>query len=112
MRVYYNGLKVEEISEKATKDEVRMLLAKMTDEDFNGNNGKDYYVEEIIDGKVQLMSSLDSCMMKFEEYDNIEDFIEYVLDCNYSESYYTNYDVVIKNIADTLVVSLASAYSC
>lgn len=112
MKVYYNGLRMEEISKYATREEVKNLLSKMTDEDFNGNNGEDYFVEVNIDGKLQNMSNLDYWMTKFESYENLKDFIYDVLESNYSDLYYTNHDIEIKEIHDTLVLACASAYSC
>ena len=110
MKVYYNGLKMEEISKFATKEEVKNLLSKMTDEDFNGNNGEDYFIEVDVNGELKSMSYLDSWMTKYEAYDSLKKFIYDVLNSNYSDSYYADSDIEIREVQDTLIVACASAY--
>lgn len=111
MKSYYNGLNMEQISRYANKEEVQKLLSKMTDEDFNGNNGEEYFIDFEINGKVKNMSNLDFWMTKFDSYKTLKEFIFDVLESNYSDAYYTNYDVKIEEVQDTLVVACSSSYS-
>lgn len=84
---------------KAKMEDVFNLLKSLTDEDFNGNNGEDYFV----DGK----SELEGCMKKYGELD-IQSLIEYTLDCNYNNGgCYEDYNIAIDNVGDILIVTIA-----
>ena len=109
-KAHFGGLQMDVLSKNASKEDVKKFLINLTDEDFNGNNGEDYFTEAIIDGKTQLISRLDNCMLDINNYNNLEDFIAYVLKCNYEDGYYTEYSYEIKTLDDNIVVALATQY--
>lgn len=100
---YEANLKVELISKELTKEELRVHLAKLTDEDFNGNNGEDYHIE--VNG--ELMSRLDSFMCNYKPNCDLSTFINDVLTDNYSDGYYNDYKINMIELENNLVVSLS-----
>ena len=100
----FSGVGLETINKNAGANDVKNLLARLTDEDFNGNNGEDYYIRD--DGC--FMSKLDHWMRRFDEYKTLEAFIRDVLVDNYSDPYYYDYDIKIKDMGNTLAVACAS----
>ena len=53
-------ISLEGISSIKIKD----AIGRLTDEDFNGNNGEEYYTEIEIDGKKISMSKLDAAWLQ------------------------------------------------
>lgn len=100
----FSGVGLETINKNAGANDVKNLLARLTDEDFNGNNGEDYYIRD--DG--YFMSKLDHWMRRLDEYKTLEAFIRDVLVDNYSDPYYYDYDIKIKDMGNTLAVACAS----
>lgn len=103
--------KTRKIYAYATKEEMHKFLANLTDEDFNGNNGEDYFIEiETSDGP-KLVSVLESCMRNYDVEKSIKEkmnFISSVIEANYSsDSYYRDYDINVDNINDYIIASVA-----
>lgn len=63
MRINSNDLKMEQLSKFASKEEIRKMLSDMTDNDFNGYNGREYYTNVEINGELKEMSKLDFWMV-------------------------------------------------
>lgn len=104
------GLKSYELSLNATNDEIKKCLHYLTDDDFNGTNGSDYFVEvEVDDDDTEFMSMLDSYMLRIDDFSELDDFIFHVLkSCYYEDSDdYEEYNIYIKTIYDTLVIVVA-----
>lgn len=103
--------KTGKINAYATKQEMHDFLSKLTDEDFNGNNGEDYFIEIETSTGPKLISRLESCMRNYDVEKSIKEkmnFISSVIEANYSsDSYYKDYDISIDNINDHIVVSIA-----
>lgn len=95
----------------ATKEEMHKFLASLTDEDFNGNNGEDYFEEVETPTGPKLMSALDKCMKDYNVEKSIQDkkkFIFSVIDSNYiCASCYKDHDINVDNINDYITVSVA-----
>lgn len=99
----------------ATKKELYEFLANLTDEDFNGNNGEDYFIEIETSTGPKLVSKLEACFENYdEEYDEENEvlykknFIFSVINSNYSsDNYYKDYDIVVDSILDIITVSVA-----
>lgn len=108
----FNGMdfKLNKINKHASKEEVKSFLSALTDEDFNGNNGCDYFIEKNINNKTILLSELDSHMLDFESKTNLNDFINTVLNDNYSNSYYCDFKCETIEMNDFIIVAFASLH--
>lgn len=109
----YMSLKVETFKVDDCLEDVKEQLRSMTDNDFNGYNGEDYFIEAE-DGT--LMSKLDKYWIDFNKDEcsikekSVENLIWYMLDKNYSEQYYDSVEIELTKVAGNIVVSLA--YTC
>lgn len=104
----YNGnltLKVKVLKDCSDLKSLRNLLHDMTDEDYNGNNGKDYFMK---DGKGNLRSELDIVFEKcLNKSMTTKQTIEYILKDNYNNGYYEAYSIKTIVIDNIIIVSLA-----
>lgn len=97
-----------ELNINATDVEIYNCLHYLTDEDFNGNNGSDYYMTFETPTGTKSMSRLEGAMMNLNEYNELGEFIEYVLADNYAlDPYYADYQVFTTVVYDTLVIVLS-----
>lgn len=103
------GFKSYELPLNASDDEIEKCLHYLTDNDFNGSNGSDYFVEVEIDGDFEFVSMLYSYMLRIDDFAKLDDFIFHVLkSCYYEDSdEYEEYNIYIKTIYDTLVIFVA-----
>lgn len=89
-------------------EEFKEKLESLCDEDYNGNNGEEYFID--INGT--LISQFDAIwndlINKGYTYEYV---IENILNDNYNNSYYTKYKLEITKINHYIVVSLAYSYS-
>jgi hypothetical protein len=94
-------------------EDIREALADLTDEDFNGNNGEDYY--SVIETEIGNMSisRLDYSFTKAknEMIDPSKvDLIRRVLEDNYADAYYKDESIEIHEVDKSIFVSIA--YMC
>lgn len=105
-RIYKEGL---------TKDIFKEFLMNLCDEDFNGNNGEDYFVEVMdSDGNEILKSKFDAIWDNLlEDVVSIADegwsIAEKILNeaYSYDTDYYINYTVEVVNTTDEIVIFVA-----
>lgn len=105
-RITKTNLNTEIISTNATKEDVENFLKKITDEDFNGKNGDDYYIE--VNGTE--MSKLNAHMLNFkagcDDWELVE-FIEKVLKNNYSDGYYVDSKIEVFQVENSIVACVS-----
>lgn len=77
-------------------------LKKITDDDYNGNNGPEYYTYD------ENLSDLAAKVNKLYDHKNTYEIIDYVIRDNYQNPYYTDYKFHIEDmIGDDYLVTLA-----
>ena len=92
----------------STNEEIYNCLHFLTDEDFNGNNGTEYFtIMETPEGDKKI-SHLDASMMFIGGFTNLSEFIEDVIKKNYSDDYYSDYKLSIVTVYDSLVIVLST----
>lgn len=106
------NMKSYELSLNADNHEIKKCLHYLTDDNFNGDNGSDCYVEIEIDDEVQLVSMLDNYMLRIDDFTELDEFIFHVLKSCYCEDSdeYEEYSIYIKAIYDTLIIVIAYTY--
>lgn len=93
---------VLDLNKKYTKEELINLLTGLCDNDFNGNNGKEYY------NYSDSMSDLEYFIEKtMKEHNRLTDIITTILDENYYMNlYYSSYKLNLKEVDGKLFLSL------
>lgn len=97
-----------ELSLNATEKEIYDCLHKLTDEDYNGNNGEDYYITFHTSTGIKRMARLEGAMTHLKEYNNLAEFIDYVVgDCYALDPHYRDFSLFTTTVYDTLVIVLS-----
>ena len=92
------------------KENLRKILFECCDNDFNGNNGEEYYTTINIDGEDIPISKFELWWLKSKHKDE-KIIIQNILDANYlDDDYYHNYDLQIIDREDEVVFSYAVTY--
>lgn len=100
-----------DININASKEEVYNCLMYMTENRFNGTTGKKYLVPVKTDMGTVMMSELDRAMLLYNDNISVKDFINHVLNLNYSQKeYFNDYEIFMIEVYDTLVISVAVTY--
>ena len=89
------NVKVNVLEKTASKDESLSVLLELCDEDFNGNNGKDYTYPEALEAGYESTAAyyFDAALQEGKSYIQA---IECVLKTQYEgDSYYCNYAIEI-----------------
>ena len=102
-------LKVETVKYNEDKEYLKGVLHHLTDDDFNGNNGQEYFQE---DNNGNLRSRLD---ISFEKNWNDASvtptqLIERVLSNNYNDNCYSQFSVNTTVIGDCKQIVISLAY--
>ena len=104
----------KDLNSSSIKNAIKIL----TDEDFNGNNGKDYYTQIEIDGKLVSMSELDAMWLKEtagktdeEIVNDVCVIIESIVSSNYEKYYYEDSIVRVIETNNSIVCIVACMYS-
>ena len=96
--------KTMELDIEISRDELIKKLSEITDEDFNGNNGEEYY----IDGKSELEYDLDNLYDRGYNTNNIHDLtqvVEYIIiSCYGNECYYKDLEYKTINIDNEKII--------
>lgn len=91
----------------ATKEELYNCLHHLTDEDYNGNNGEEYYMTFVTSKGTKRMSRLEGAMTHYDEYDSITEFIEFVIGDCYFDPYYKDFSLFTTEVYGSLVIVLS-----
>lgn len=91
---------------------VKEILKDLCDEDFNGNNGEDYFVKDLdSNGNKILVSALEKTFSyatsKPETFDTFASIIKYVLEKNYGNDTYCDYNVHVVDTKESIVISIS-----
>lgn len=106
------------LKEDLSINSIKNIIKELTDEDFNGNNGEDYYTKVEIDGKIISMSKLDAAWY-YEthgksEKEIIEDacnIIQSIVSSNYEDDYYYEDSFVrVIETSDSIVCVIVCMY--
>lgn len=98
--------------EGLTLEKLKKIIHTMTDEDFNGNNGEDYFISVKENGKEISKSRLDYAWDYALELKAKEDFVgilDYVLTeaYTYDSYYYQDYSLEIIETPDKIFVIIS-----
>lgn len=96
-----------ELSLRANEKEIYDCLHELTDEDYNGNNGEEYYMTFHTSTGSKRIARLDEAMTHLNEYDELTEFIEFVIGDCYFDPYYEDFNLKITVVYDTIVIVLA-----
>lgn len=97
-----------ELSLNANEKEIYDCLHKLTDDDYNGDNGEEYYMTFHTATGSKRMARLEEAMTHLKEYDNLDEFIDYVIgDCYALDTYYKDFSLFTTVVYDTLVIVLS-----
>lgn len=102
------GHKHEVINIGDTDDDFFNVLKDLTDEDYNGNNGKEYYTTmntEFGDISVSRLEK-DFTRCRVQKKNRLET-VQDILDSNYSDSYYREPSVEVSEHGDLIFISVA-----
>ena len=84
------------------------MLKDLTDEDYNGNNGPDYFVKLHTEFGDFLVSRLEKDFIRCRvQKKNRLETVQYILDSNYSDSYYREPSIEDSQYGDLIFVSVA-----
>jgi hypothetical protein len=90
------------------KDDVKSFLEGITDEDYNGHNGPDYFTKLHTEFGDMLISRLEKAFFKCKvEGASEEQTIRDILEDNYSDPYYRDSSVKVEKYQDCIFVSIA-----
>lgn len=104
MNVSSIGHKLKEYKYADGKEKLKELLAECCNNDFNGKNGEEYYIKKNVFGKEISMSELDSIWLDVKGLSEKE-IIYKVLKANYSNPYYSYYNIKVKEDKDKIIFS-------
>lgn len=93
-------------------DKLKDILHDLTDEDFNGNNGEDYFIPVTENGNEVLKSRLDASWdLALEKYskDDFTNILNYVITdaYTYDTGYYRDYSLDVIETNDTIFVTVS-----
>lgn len=92
------------------KEKLKQLLLECCDEDFNGNNGEEYFTTEIVDGEEVEMSNFDAVWMEVKNMDMAQ-IIEHILNANYEEDWdYHDYKLDVIDREDEIIFNFSVIY--
>lgn len=117
-RSYFSKDEYVLAKEGLSVDAIKEAIRNITDEDFNGNNGEDYFTEVEIDGVEVSMSQLEASWLeatknKTEEeiLKNACSIIESIVSSNYDDDgYYEGHLFRAIETKDSIVCLLAYSY--
>lgn len=87
----------------AEVSKIKEILSQLTDDEFNGNNGEEYYITF----ESKLMSKLDFYMKMYSKEIDLSDFVRRVCEDNYSDCCYQDFKVKIVEVENSLIISLS-----
>lgn len=110
---YSFGYNNEVISkENLNLEKIREILIDLCDEDYNGHNGEDYYIDVVdSNGNTKSVSKLDHALdyaaSKPNKFNTFASIIKYVLVDNYGDRPYSNSNVFVVDIKECIVVLIS-----
>lgn len=118
MSNHFNDKQVSILKKDLSAENLKKVIAELTDEDFNGNNGEDYFTEIEVDGELVSMSFLDASWLDMTEGKTEEEIInnacyiiETIVSDNYDdEEYYEDFIVRAIETIDSIVCIVAYMY--
>lgn len=96
-----------ELPLSANNKEIYDCLHRLTDNDYNGNNGEEYHMTFTSSTGSKRMARLEEAMTHLGEYDELTEFIDYVIGDCYFDPYYKDFLLTTTVIYDTIVIVLS-----
>lgn len=111
---YFHKNEISILKKDLSTENIKNIIVELTDEDFNGNNGEDYFTTIEVDGELISMSHLDASWLDMTEgtteeeiINNACSIIETIVSENYADGYYSGSIVRAIETIDSIVCIVA-----